>query len=132
MGPEGLKGRINKAIEGFRGGPKLHAEEPKQAIPMASPEQIQELFALIQEVIDLKVLNISLSSGKIELGISKTPEGKVTNIEMPPAPEKEDTVLAVGLRIFGQHVERYERRRYSDKLEVTEAVTEEEIKRLIK
>ena len=129
MGPEGIRGRISKAIENFRGGPKPKPEETEQPVPMASAQQISDLFSLIEEVIDAKVLCINLSSGGIDLGISKTPKGKSAYIEVP---SEDDTVIAVGLKTDGEHIERYERRRYSEEPQVIQNVTEAEIQKFIK
>ena len=133
MRPEGHKARITRAIAAFIGGPKPEHEQPPEPATLASAQQIQDLFSLIERIIELKVLHIGLSSGGVRLGIEKAGQGKVAYIEKPPKkdpitgkPVGDETVIAVGIRNYGSKAEKYERRKYSNEPVVTGAVTETE------
>ena len=131
--PEGFRERISRTVNNLRGGPKPEPEKPAEPTPLASAQQIQDLFSLIERIIELKVLHIGLSSGGVRLGIEKTDQGKVAYIEKPPKkdpitgkPVGDETVIAVGIRNYGSKAEKYERRKYSIELVITGVVTETE------
>jgi len=125
MGNESLRGKMSEAWTRFRHKPQ-EVEKAEDAPALATREEIQSLFALIEETISKKVRTVSIYSNGHALGIINTPQGRLAFIERP---SEDDPSTRIGLKTDGERIiERYEVGIHSEAPQLSETVTEEEIK----